>query len=136
MAQVLDSSVLITLERRDLTLDDLVKVGAEAPFAIASLSASELLVGVHLADSKERRARRESFVETVLSSLPVLPFDLRSARAHASIWSQLTSSGTPISRDDLFIAAAALSHGYGVLTDNVRDFERVPGLVVRRPNWG
>ncbi len=135
MAQLIDSSVFITLERRDLTLDDLAKVGAVPPFALASLSASELLVGVHLADSPERQARRQLFVETILSRLPVFPFDLACARTHSMIWSQLTSAGTPISRHDLLIAAIARTHGYAVLTDNVRDFERVPGLDVRRPDW-
>jgi tRNA(fMet)-specific endonuclease VapC len=36
---------------------------------------------------------------------------------------------------DIEVAATALTHGYGVLTDNVRDFERVPGLIVRQPVW-
>ena len=46
MAQLIDSSVFITLERRDLTLDDLSAIGAKEPFAMSSVSASELLVGV------------------------------------------------------------------------------------------
>jgi tRNA(fMet)-specific endonuclease VapC len=135
MAQLIDSSVLITLERRDLTIDDLISVGAEAPFAMSSVSASELLVGVHLAASSRRKLRREAFVEEILARVPVIPFDLEAARTRARIWAQLTVEGTPISRDDLMIGATALTHGYGVLTDNVRDFDRVPGLVVRQPTW-
>ncbi len=135
MAQLIDSSVFITFERRDLTLDDLSAIGAEEPFAMSSVSASELLVGVHLADSPARRRRREAFVEEILTRIPVLPFDLAAARTRARIWAHLTVEGTPISRDDLLIAATALTYDYGVLTDNVRDFERVPGLVVRRPAW-
>ena len=135
MAQLIDSSVFITLERRDLTIDDLTSVGAEEPFAMSSVSASELLVGVHLAASSRRKARREAFVEHILRNIPVLPFDLAAARTRARVWARLTVDGTPISRDDLMIAATALTYGYGVLTDNVRDFVRVPGLVVRRPAW-
>jgi len=135
MAQLIDSSVFITLERRDLTIDDLISVGAAEPFAMSSVSASELLVGVHLADSSARKVRREAFVEEILGRIPVLSFDLAAARTRARIWAQLTVEGTPISRDDLLIAATALTYGYGVLTDNVRDFDRVPGLVVRQPAW-
>jgi predicted nucleic acid-binding protein len=135
MAQLIDSSVFIGLERRELTPDDLVAIGAEAPFAMSSVSASELLVGVHLATPSRRKRTRGAFVEEILTRLPILPFDLAAARTRAAIWAQLTVQGTPISRDDLMIAATALTHGFGVLTDNVRDFERVPGLVVRRPTW-
>lgn len=135
MAQLIDSSVFITLERRDLTIDDLTSIGAEEPFAMSSVSASELLVGVHLAASSRRKARRQAFVEHILRNIPVLPFDLAAARTRARVWARLTVDGTPISRDDLMIAATALTYGYGVLTDNVRDFVRVPGLVVRQPAW-
>lgn len=135
MAQLIDSSVFITLERRDLSIDDLTGIGAEEPFAISSVSASELLVGVHLADSSARRRRREAFVEQILDRIPVLPFDLTAARTRAQIWAHLTMEGTPISRDDLLIGTTALKYGYGVLTDNVRDFGRIPGLVVLQPAW-
>lgn len=135
MAQLIDYSVFITLERRNLRLDDLTALGAEEPFAMSSVSASELLVGVHLADSSARKLTREAFVEEILGRIPVLPFDLEAARTRARIWAELTVEGTPISRDDLMIAATALTHGYGVLTDSLRDFGRVPGLVVRRPAW-
>ncbi len=40
-----------------------------------------------------------------------------------------------IALHDLIIAATALANGYGVLTENVRDFIRVPGLEVRQPTW-
>jgi tRNA(fMet)-specific endonuclease VapC len=135
MAQLIDSSVFITLERRDLIVDDLISIGVEEPFAISSISASEILVGVHLADSSARRRRREAFVEEILGRIPVLPFDLAAARTRATIWAQLSLAGTPVSRDDLSIAATALTHGYDVLTENVRDFGRIPGLVVRQPAW-
>lgn len=40
-----------------------------------------------------------------------------------------------IGLDDLLIAATALANSYDVLTDNVREFRRVPDLAVRRPTW-
>ncbi|HEX2172281.1 MAG TPA: PIN domain-containing protein [Dehalococcoidia bacterium] len=123
------------MERHGLTLDDLAKaVGAE-PIALATTTVTELLVGVHRADTPERRARREAFVEGVLSVVPVFPFDLRAARVHAQLWAELLRMGQPIGAHDLIIGAIALSRGHGVLTQNLRDFARIPGLVLSRPNW-
>jgi tRNA(fMet)-specific endonuclease VapC len=135
VAQLIDSSVFIALERRGQRLHDLAAVVPDEPLALASITASELLAGVHRADSPERRLRREAFVEAVLERVPVLPFELRTARVHARIWAQLVSGGRSIGAHDLLIAATALAHGYAVLTQNRREFERVPGLVVRQPNW-
>ncbi|MEA2532122.1 MAG: tRNA(fMet)-specific endonuclease VapC, partial [Thermomicrobiales bacterium] len=93
------------------------------------------LVGVHRDNSSQRRAQREAFVEAVFASFPVIPFDLRSARVHAGIGVAMSSAGRPIGVHDLIISATALAHGYDVLTDNPRKFDRVPGLIVRRPAW-
>ena len=136
MAQLIDSSVFITLERRRQPLDILLSVAdPDEPSAIASITATELLVGVHRADSDGRRLRREAFVESILNILPVVPFDLRAARIHAGIWSRLMGEGHLIGAHDLIIGAIALAHGYAVLTDNAREFGRIPGIEVRRPRW-
>ena len=78
-----------------------------------------------------QRARREAFVEAILDRMPVLPFDLKSARVHARLVAQLEKGGFRIGAHDLLIAATALTHGRAVLTVNVREFERVPGLEIR-----
>src|SRR5436305_8484776 len=135
MAQLIDSSVFIAWERRGQRLDGLIAATSGEPIALASITAAELLFGVHRANTPERRRRREAFIEAILGSIPILPFDLRVARTHADIWARLTATGQPIGAHDLLIAATALTHGYDVLTENRRDFQRVPGLVVREPIW-
>jgi tRNA(fMet)-specific endonuclease VapC len=135
MAQLIDASVFITLERRGQQTLDLSAIAADDRIGIAAITASELLAGIHRADSPERRLRREAFVEAVLERVPVLPFDLRVARTHAQISAHLATTGQLIGDHDLLVAATALTHGYSVLTDNLREFHRVPGLVVRQPNW-
>lgn len=135
MAQLVDSSVWITLERRGLTLEDLAQVVGDEPLRLASITASELLFGVYRADSPERRRRREFFVEEVLRLVPVLGFDISTARTHARLWALLATAGTPIDAIDLIIAATAVTHAYSVLTENVRHFNPVPGLVVLQPAW-
>lgn len=135
MAQLIDTSIFIELERRSLRVGALADVAPDEPVALASITASELLVGVHRADTPARRLWREAFVEGILGIVPVLPFDLRVARVHADVWADLTTTGQSIGANDLSIAATALAHGCAVLTQNPRDFRRVPGLVVRQPSW-
>ncbi len=67
--------------------------------------------------------------------IPVLPFDLTIAHAHADLWAKLAAAGQIIDTHDMIIAATALTHNYSLLTDNLRHFERVPGLIVRQPQW-
>ena len=132
---MIDSSAPITLERRGLSLDAIDRLVPDEPGAIASITASELLAGVYRAQSSERRRRREAFVERVLSRLPILPFDLPAARVHARLSAELAAAGQSIGANDVLIAATALTHALPILTENVRDFERVPSLVVHRPDW-
>ena len=76
---------------------------------LLSVTASEVLIGFHRADTPEHRLRREAFVEAVFDMLPVLPFDLQVARVHAQIWAQLSSAGWMIGAHDQIIAATALT---------------------------
>ena len=86
---MLDSSVLIAAERERFDMSAFIE--AEAPMEslfISSITASELLHGVHRA-TPERRARREAYVEAVIRETPILPFDLPCARRHAGLWAAL-----------------------------------------------
>ena len=74
-------------------------------------------------------------MEGVFESILVLPVDLRVARTHALIRARLAAAGEMVGSHDMLIAATAITHGYAVLTDNPRDFGRIPGLVIRQPRW-
>lgn len=135
MALLVDASVFITLERWGRPPRALIAAVADEPVALASVTASELLAGVLMADTPARRQRREAFVEALLAVVPILPFDLQVARVHARLWTDLAVAGHLIGAHDLIIAATALTHDAALLTQNVREFERVPGLDVRQPAW-
>lgn len=135
MARLIDTSVVIAMERRGQLVADITAVAAGEPGALASITAAELLVGVERAIPAERRRRRERFVEEVLARVPVLPFDLRLARVHARVSAILLDEGRQIGDHDRLIAATVLAYGYDLLTLNRREFDRVPGLVVRLPDW-
>jgi predicted nucleic acid-binding protein len=131
---LIDSSILITLERTGRSAADL-RQRLDDDFAISAVTLSEIMVGLHRAQSAAQRMRRQGLIDRSLETLPVLPFDADVAVVHARIWAELLASGQPIGVQDSLIAATALTHGYAVLTDNVRDFERIPGLEVRQPDW-
>lgn len=127
MAVLIDTSVLVDVERRGHSLNEAIR---EQDRAISVITASELLHGVHRASTSAARARRAAFVEHLLSAIEPLPITTAVARAHAEIWAELESKGNLIGAHDLWIAATALSQDIKVVTANARDFERVPGLSV------
>lgn len=69
-------------------------------------------------------------METVLNVYEVLAFDLACARIAGPLRASLEAIGTPIGQCDLFIASTALANDMTVVTRNVREFARVPGLRV------
>ena len=132
MGALIDSSVLIAAERGSLDLEILGREYAGVDFAIAAITASELLHGVHGAREQARKARREAFVEAILTTLPVIAFDELAARAHARVWARLASKGRAIGAHDLLIAATAIARGLDVVTRDQRSFPMIPGLTVIR----
>lgn len=83
---------------------------------------------MHRAARADVRARRSVFVEGILERFPLLAVDLASARVHAQLWAELSRAGTLIGPHDLWLAATCVAHGLTMVTGNVREFARVPGL--------
>ena len=128
MGLILDTGILILAERRRAA-PDLSAWADRGPVFISAVTVSELLVGVHRADTPARKNRRAGYVEALLAALPVLPFDTETARVHAQLLADLPRNIT-IGAHDLIIAATALQHGHAVLTANPKDFSRLPGVEV------
>lgn len=127
MAVLIDTSVLVNVERRGLSLE---RALGERERAISVITASELLHGVHRAKDDRVRTRRQAFVEHLISSIEPLPITTSVARSHAEIWAGLERGGETIGAHDMWIAATAVSHGMEVVTANATEFQRVPGLTV------
>ncbi|MDG4552810.1 MAG: type II toxin-antitoxin system VapC family toxin [Candidatus Competibacter sp.] len=131
MGLVLDTCILIHAERHGAL--DFSPWASHGDAFISAITVSELLVGVHRADSNARRARRSAFVEAILAQLPVLDFTTETARVHAGLFATLSQQGQMIGAHDLIIAATALFHDCVVLTTNAAEFARVPSLDVLTP---
>ena len=95
-------------------------------FATSVIVAAELRYGAERRGS--RRLTRQ--LEAVLSAIDILPLEEPVDRHYGSIRSELERVGKPIGHHDLLIAAHARALGLTVVTNNVREFRRVPDLAV------
>lgn len=98
--------------------------------AISTITLAELAHGV---EKSSNPGRNMHVVEDFVSRLDVLTYDDRAAWQYGAIRSALERLGTPIGVNDLHIAAHARSLGLILVTNNLREFEHVPGLVTE--NW-
>ena len=98
--------------------------------AISAITLAEL---IHGAEKSSDVPRNIAVVEDFVSRLTVLPYDDRAAWQYGSIRAALEKSGQPIGLNDLHIAAHARSNGLILVTNNGREFKRVPGLLLE--NW-
>ena len=97
---------------------------------ISSITLAELLHGVEKSAFIDKNLKN---VENFISRLEVLEYGNKAASHYGDIRADLERKGTPIGVNDLHIAGHARSEGLIIVTNNVREFERVPGL--RLENW-
>ena len=132
MGMLIDASLAIAAERDGLDPHQFVARLGDPYSALAAITASELLHGVHRAHPAANRLRREAFVEALISRLPIIPFDLAIARVHARLSAELAAKGIVIGANDLMLAATAVAKDWEVATHDVRSFPRIPGLRLAR----
>jgi len=96
---------------------------------LCSVVAAELAFGV----AKSGSARNRQALEMFLAPLTVLPFDDAAVWVYGDLRADLERRGTPIGSLDTMIAAHALSLQASLVTNNAREFSKVPGL--RLDNW-
>jgi predicted nucleic acid-binding protein len=132
MGLVIDTNFFIDIEKNQLQIEKLDNFSSYGEAYIASVTASELLIGIHLANDISIKLRRSAFVESILETIPLLNFDEKVARTYAEIYAYFLKLRSKSSSNvhDLQIAATALAHGYPLLTSNVQDFEKIPGIKI------
>lgn len=128
MGTIVDTSVFIAIERGDLDPARLAGEDDDEAVAMAAITASELLHGVHRLKGAVARARAERFVEHLLATVAVIPFDLDVARTHARLDAELAGGGKAVGDADLQIAATAVWLDYRIATRDLRSFPRIQGL--------
>ncbi len=127
----LDTNICIYIinERSKAALQALRARGG-SDVALSAIALAELEHGVAKSAAAERnRVALRHF----LAPFEIVPFDDTAAQHYGDIRAGLEQRGTPIGAIDLFIAAHARSAGATLVTNNVREFKRVPDLAVE--NW-
>jgi tRNA(fMet)-specific endonuclease VapC len=129
MGKLIDTSIFIEAERGRLDFDFCIAEHGDDDLLMSVITASELLHGVHRATAAHKSARRDA-IEAWIERFTVLDIDLVIARTHARLFADLKSTGSVIGPHDLWLAATCLSHNLSIVTGNIREFKRVPGLEV------
>jgi tRNA(fMet)-specific endonuclease VapC len=106
----------------------IAKVGEDA-VATSIVVAAELRFGA----AKKASARLIAQVDAILGALDIIPLDAPADATYAEARVALETAGTPIGGNDLLIAAQALALDWILVTDNEKEFRRVPKLRVE--NW-
>lgn len=98
--------------------------------AVSAITVAELWFGVWKSQQPERNQKA---LEQFLLPLTVMDFDQTAATTYGQVRAALERQGRPLGPLDMLIAAHALSLQLAIITNNVREFEKVQGLVVE--NW-
>ena len=127
---LLDTNIVIyVIKRKPLSALQLFNDN-EGHMAISSITLAELL---HGAEKSNAPVRSLAVVEDFCSRLEVLPYGAKAAQHYGSIRAALERRGQSIGVNDLHIAAHARSEGLTLVSNNLREFERVEAL--QFGNW-
>ncbi len=131
MSYLLDTNICIyALNGSDAGVVDRLRRSKRSELHISSITIAELYFGA----ARSRRARDNAQrVRTFVAPLVQVPFDRKVAEIYGSARAKLAARGRQIGPMDMLIAATGLGHGLVVVTNNQREFKRVPGLQVE--NW-
>ena len=128
MTFLLDSNAVIALLRGHAGFLARLREHRPSDFAIPAIVAHELFYGAFRGQrTAENLARGEAL------QFEVLEFDREDARQAGELRARLAAAGTPIGPYDVLIAGQALARELILVTHNIREFQRVPGL--RIEDW-
>ena len=132
MGLVIDTSALIAAERLGGGWASVLRAEGGQIAALPAIVYAELLVGVQLADTAERAARRRGRLGELVAITGVIDFGQAIAERWARLFAELSRAGRLIPANDLAVAATALHLDFGVLVGPADEahFRRVPGLRV------
>ncbi len=127
---LLDTNIVIyTIKHRPPSVRTLFNQ-QHGRMAISTITLAELM---HGAEKSNGRPRNLAVIEDFCSRLAVLPYNDKAAAHYGSIRAFLETQGQTIGVNDLHIAAHTRSEGLTLVSNNLREFQRVPGLLTE--NW-
>ena len=127
---MLDTNILIyTIKNRPKRVREAFKKNADH-LSMSAVTLGEMIYG---AEKSAQVTRNLDDIEGLAARMDVLPFDYQAAAHFGQVRAELAKTGKTIGPYDLMIAGHARSLGLILVTNNMREFKRVPGLRVE--NW-
>lgn len=131
MKYMLDTNICIyVIKNKPPTVLQRFREHQNDGLCISAITLAELVHGVEKSEQQKKNA--EALLHLV-DLLNVIPFDDHAAYEYGKVCAYLQKQGTPIGTMDMLIAAHARLHAFVLVTNNVREFSRVPNLTVE--NW-
>ena len=131
MRYMLDTNICIyAIKRGPREVIERLKEHNTSEICISSVTYAELIHGVEKSKAVDKNCIA---LTLLLTDIEILPFDISAAEGYGEIRTELERKGTPIGPLDMMIAGHARSLGYTVVTNNIKEFERIDGL--RLENW-
>jgi tRNA(fMet)-specific endonuclease VapC len=128
MRFMLDTNIVsFAMRSRPPTVLDRLRSVRPDQTCISAVTHAELRFG---AARSAARSRYDALIDTFVARVSILPFDAQAGVKYAEVRAALEAAGSPIGDLDTLIASHALACGCVLVTNNVREFARVPGLVV------
>ncbi len=127
---LLDTNIVIyVIKRRPLAVLEVFN-RQQGRMAVSAITVAEL---IHGAEKSQFPARNLAVVEDFFSRLTILPYTAEAAYHYGNMRAVLEKEGQPIGVNDLHIAGHARSLGLTLVSNNLREFSRIPGLLLE--NW-
>ena len=134
MGVILDSSVLVAAERQGHNAREVLTAVSshlgDTEIGLSAITLLELAHGAARANTPERRAKREQFIDELIQAVPVYSITAAVALRAGRMDGDNQARGVRVPLSDLLIGVTALESGYGVATLNVRHFRLIAGLSV------
>ena len=127
---LLDTNIVIyVLKRRPTEVLEIFNKNANR-MAISSITLSELIYGAEKSQNVDKNLEA---IEEFISHLDVLSYDAKASQHYGQIKAALEKQGEIIGENDIHIAAHAISQGLILVSNNLKEFRRVPNLALE--NW-
>lgn len=130
MGYLLDTSTCVFYLRGKLNLLDIIKEKGRKDFYISEITISELRYG---AENSDNPIKTHKLVDSFLDIIAVIPI-IGSIKRYAKEKVRLKKLGKPMHDDfDLLIGVTAVENKLVLVTDNIKDFEKIEGIKIE--NW-
>lgn len=135
MGVIIDTCIWIDVERGRLSPGDVQFLTGPEPVFLSPVTIAELTFGVEMASDEDIKQKRIAAVERIKKK-PMLFIDDDTGVVFGRLAAALRKQGrgAEFRVQDLWIASQAVQHGFSLLTNNIKDFEDIPGLEILKIN--